>query len=85
MLGTLHTGITQLCTNAYYWNNGLNGYSELALNRYHEVNNPSGTMPRLTTTTESNNFRDSSFWTENGSFFRLKNVELSYTFENKAR
>lgn len=38
-------------------------------------------MPRLTTTTESNNFRDSSFWTENGSFFRLKNVELSYTFE----
>ena len=83
MLGTLHTGITQLCTNAYYWNNGLNGYSELALNRYHEVNNPSGTMPRLTTTTESNNFRDSSFWTENGSFFRLKNVELSYTFENK--
>ena len=84
MLGTLHTGITQLCTNAYYWNNGLNGYSELALNRYHEVNNPSGTMPRLTTTTESNNFRDSSFWTENGSFFRLKNVELSYTFENKA-
>lgn len=83
MLGTLHTGITKLCTNAYYWNNGLKGYSELALNRYHEVNNPAGTMPRLTTTTDSNNFRDSSFWTENGSFFRLKNVELSYTFENK--
>ena len=26
---------------------------------------------------------NSSFWIENASFFRLKNVELSYTFTNK--
>lgn len=83
LLGTMNAGVTKLCTNSYYWNNGLNGYSKLALERYHEVNNPNGTMPRLTTTTDGNNFQNSSFWTENASFFRLKNVELSYTFENK--
>lgn len=27
-----------------------------------------------------NNFRNSSFWLKNTSFFRMKNVELSYTF-----
>ena len=28
----------------------------------------------------SSNFRNSSFWLKNTSFFRMKNVELSYTF-----
>ena len=54
-----------------------------ALDRYHPVNNPTGTQPRLTTTSGANNSRNSSFWSENGSFFRLKNVELSYTLANK--
>ena len=39
-------------------------------------------MPRLTTSAGENNFRDSDFWIEDASFFRLKNVELSYTFTN---
>ena len=83
VLGTAQTGITKMCTNSYYWNNGLNGYSVLAADRWHAEHNPDGTMPRLTTTTDSNNFRDSSFWARNASFFRLKNVELSYTFETR--
>lgn len=84
VLGTATTGITKLCSSSYYWNNGLNGYSELALDRYHPVNNPNGTQPRLTTTSGTNNYRNSTFWTEDGSFFRLKNIELSYTLINKS-
>ncbi len=84
ILGTATTGVTKLCNNAYYWNNGLDGYSTLALDRYHPVNNPTGTQPRLTTTDGANNFRNSTFWAEDASFFRLKNVELSYTLTNKS-
>lgn len=84
VLGTATTGITKLCTSSYYWNNGLDGYSVLAADRYHPVNNPGGTQPRLTTTIASNNFRNSTFWTEDGSFFRLKNIELSYTLNSKS-
>ena len=84
ILGTVTTGITKLCTSSYYWNSGLNGYSVLASDRYHPVNNPEGTQPRLTTMAADNNQRNSTFWTENGSFFRLKNIELSYTLANKS-
>lgn len=84
ILGTATTGITKMCTSSYYWNSGLNGYSVLAADRYHPVNNPTGTQPRLTTKSSENNQRDSNFWTENGSFFRLKNIELSYTLTNKS-
>lgn len=66
--------------NSYYWNRGDDKYSTLAAERYHPTNNPTGTMPRLTTTSGENNYRNSTFWLEDASFFRLKNVELSYTF-----
>lgn len=83
VLGTAMTGVTKMLTNAYYWNNGLDGYSKLALDRYHPTNNPQGTQPHLTTTEGQNNYRNSTFWAEDGSFFRLKNVELSYTLNTK--
>lgn len=40
----------------------------------------SATYPRLTTTTNTNNYRNSTFWMKSGNFFRIRNVELSYTF-----
>lgn len=81
VLGTAQMGLDILKNNSYYWNKGEDKYSVQALNRYHPTNNPEGTYPRLTTTAGTNNFVDSSFWIEDGSFFRLKNVELSYTFD----
>ena len=78
--GYSELGVHTWATNAYYWNNGEGKYSKLALDRYHPANNPTGSYPRLTTTAGENNFRNSSFWLKNTSFFRMKNVELSYTF-----
>ena len=83
LLATAETGASALLNNDYYWNRGENSYSVLALDRYHPVNNPTGSYPRLTTTTGENNFRDTDFWVEDASFLRLKNVELSYTLTNK--
>lgn len=61
ILGTATTGVTQMLTSTYYWNKGLDGYSVLAKERYHPVNNPTGTQPRLTTTSGVNNYRNSTF------------------------
>lgn len=37
------------------------------------------TYPRLTTTGNNNNYRNSTFWMVNGNFLRLRNAELGYT------
>lgn len=50
------------------------------LNRWSE-SNPNGEMPKLG---NSFNERYSSFWLDNASYLRLKNVELGYTFRNNA-
>ncbi len=38
------------------------------------------TMPRLTTLSNSNNYRNNSMWYRDGSFLKLRNLKLSYTF-----
>lgn len=82
MLTTAQLGVNSWLNNTYYWNRGENKYSIKAQDRYHPVNNPEGSYPKLTTTTGSNNFMNSDFWIENSSFVRLKNIELSYTLRN---
>lgn len=41
------------------------------------------TMPRLTTQTNNNNYRGNSLWYRDGSFLKLRNLTLSYTFSRK--
>jgi TonB-linked SusC/RagA family outer membrane protein len=38
------------------------------------------TYPRLTTSTNTNNYRLSSFWIKSGDFLRIRNAELGYSF-----
>lgn len=40
-------------------------------------------MPRLTTETVENNIRASTWWIRDGSYLRLKSVEMGYTFPRK--
>lgn len=83
MLGTAEVGVDNFTNNSYYWNYGERKYSVQASNRYHPQNNPQGTYPALTTTNGLNDFRNSTYWLEDASFFRLKNVELSYTLPSE--
>ncbi|WP_372772781.1 SusC/RagA family TonB-linked outer membrane protein [Mangrovibacterium sp.] len=80
-LGTASLGSMETLSNTYYRNNGESKYSVLANDAYHISRNPNGTQPGLTTTTGANNTVSSDFWMQRGDFFRLKNVELSYTLE----
>lgn len=44
-------------------------------------NNPNATYPRLTVGSESaNNAAKSDFWIQDGSYLRLKNLQIGYTF-----
>ena len=38
------------------------------------------TMPRLTTQENNNNYRNNSLWYRDGSFLKLRNLRVSYTF-----
>lgn len=55
-----------------------NNYTAEWLNRW-SVTNPGGTYPRLTTQDSNNNSRASDFYVEDGSYLRLKNLQLGYT------
>ncbi|MDR1810510.1 MAG: SusC/RagA family TonB-linked outer membrane protein [Prevotella sp.] len=81
LLGTSELGVNKMQNTSYHWNAGENAYSALAEKRWHPVNNPTGTYPALTTTSGANSYRSSDFWLGNASFFRLKNIELSYNFD----
>ena len=44
--------------------------------------NPDAKYPRLTKFDNSHNSQSSDFWLRNGSFLKLKNAELGYSFKN---
>lgn len=46
-------------------------------------NASSATMPRLTTLPNANNYRNNSLWFRDGSFIKLRNIMLAYTFPKK--
>jgi TonB-linked SusC/RagA family outer membrane protein len=61
-------------TNPYYWGGwGDYNYSNFV------KNNVGGSYPRLSYYKVNNNFITSNFWMTNGSYFKIQNVELSYT------
>ncbi len=66
-------------TNPYYWNGwGDYNYSNFVLN------NAGGAYPRLTYYKVNNNFVSSNFWLQKGDYFKIQNVELSYTIPAKS-
>jgi len=49
------------------------------MDRFHPVNNPNGTQPRVTLSDDNNNTQFSDRYVEDGSYVRLKNIQLGYT------
>ncbi|UCS91654.1 TonB-dependent receptor [Echinicola marina] len=50
----------------------------IAMGRWTPETAENATYPRLTTINNNNNYRFSSFWQRNGSFLKLRNVEVGY-------
>lgn len=69
-------GNVMLASGRYFMINGTGqNYSELMLDRFPVTND----YPRLTTVS-LNNYQYSTFWVAKAAYFRLKDIELSYTF-----
>jgi hypothetical protein len=55
-----------------------NNYTTAWLDRWSE-SNPNGKYPRVTMNDANNNTRPSSFYVENASFVRLRNIQIGYS------
>ena len=55
----------------------------LVLDRYNATKNPNGTMPRVSTADTGHNRDFSSFWLDDASYLRIRNVNLNYNFSDQ--
>lgn len=63
-----------------------NFYSSWADNRFHPINNPNGTYPMVperASSAVSGGLYNNTFWLNNASFLRLKNMEIGYTLPSE--
>jgi len=70
LLGQGVADVDQMLNNSYYFNYGERKYSTQALR---------SDYPRLTTYSNNHSYRNSSYWMENGAYFKLRTAQLSYT------
>lgn len=65
-----------------FLNNGVRPVNWIFQNYWTPSRGDAAQFPRLTTEANENNYRPSTLWQRNGSFLRLRNIELGYTFKN---
>jgi hypothetical protein len=61
---------------------GRGKVSEVALGRWTPETAATATYPRLSAIDDPNNFNGSTFWQKDGSFLKLRTIELGYTFKD---
>ena len=66
-------------TRAYTYNTSSTFKNDIAILNYWTVTNTNTNIPRLTPTDSNDNMRISDRYIEDGSYFRLKNLQLSYS------
>ena len=76
------TGAETYKSSNYYWASGSDKYSEVVRGRWTEETAKTATFPRLTTGSGSNNYRTSTFWLYDKSYFDIRRVQLSYEFND---
>jgi TonB-linked SusC/RagA family outer membrane protein len=73
---------TVYLSGTQYW--GFYGQANIATNaiegRWTTQNPNQAKLPRLTTLDNKNNFRLNDIWLKDGSFLKLRNLEINYTF-----
>lgn len=71
-------------TGSYYKAFQDNGKAtSVALGRWTEETKETATYPRLSAENNLNNFKPSSFWERDGSFIKLRSIELGYNLPDK--
>lgn len=78
-LGEGRTGADTFMEGDYYWVDGNKKYSEVVLNSWTPETANTATYPRLSSQTNSNNHRRSTFWLYNNDYFQIRTVQMTYT------
>ena len=84
VLGTGQSGADRSRLNLfsnYYTPRGNNKFSEVALERWTPETAETATFPRLSSNDNRNNFRPSTFWLFDNSFFSINRAQLTYIFD----
>jgi TonB-linked SusC/RagA family outer membrane protein len=66
--------------NEYYSVDGTDKYSEVVLGRWTPETASTATFPRLSSQTNQNNFRQSTFWLFDNNYFNINRAQLTYEF-----
>jgi hypothetical protein len=82
-LGTGFIGADGYKNSSYYWVDGDDKYSEVVLGRWTEATKNTATYPRLSSISNSNNFRNSTFWMYSTNSFNIDRVQLTYELPGK--
>ena len=79
VLGEGRSGSESFMESSYYWISGNNKYSEIALNAWTPETMNTATYPRISSQSNSNNLRRSSYWLYNNDYFSINKIQLTYT------
>ncbi|NJN26922.1 MAG: SusC/RagA family TonB-linked outer membrane protein [Cyclobacteriaceae bacterium] len=85
-LFALFTGMAggdALTSGDYFWVDGQDKYSEVVLDRWTPETASTATFPRLTSGASTNNFRNSTFWLYDNSYFKIQRAQLTYLIPQK--
>ena len=78
VLGRGQVGQERYFNNAYYWVYGDRKYSEVVWDRWTPETALTAKYPRLSSSSNSNNFRNSTFWLYKTNWFTLNTIQLTY-------
>lgn len=76
--GTGSAGGSAITNNNYFWTDGDDKYSVNMLNRWTPATASTATLPRISSQTNNNNFRNSDFWLYKTSNIMLNKVQVTY-------
>ena len=79
ILGEGRTGYDYYQSGDYFWIDGNDKYSEVVRNRWTPETASTATYPRLSSKANENNFQNSTFWLQDGRYFNLSRVQLTYS------
>lgn len=82
-LGEGRSGAQNFREGNYYWVDGNKKYSEVVLDAWTPATAATATYPRLSSQTNSNNFRRSSYWLYNNDYFQIRRVQLTYNLPER--
>jgi TonB-linked SusC/RagA family outer membrane protein len=77
VLGTGQTGESTIYNTPYYWVFGERKYPQYITGRWTPGTASAATYPRLSSTENAHNFRNSTFWLYENNWFTLHTVQLS--------